>query len=274
MKTVVYADVYFILNFSIDLICLALCGAIAGKPRKKMRLMIASALGGIYACCALFITYPLLSVISAVAVCFAMYFIAYLPRSLSSSVYGGVLLFCVNALFGGLYSAIVSVASGGRVDTDRFMYYPLFLTVTAALIFVRFINFKSVYDEVYTKITFEGKTARFNSIIDTANALREPISGVGVAVLSRSAAERIFSSDDIGLLSGEGDSASAFSRGFRMIMLNTALGGKKCFCVKGEKVFVEKKRNRTEVCVYFTIATHLSLGETECLLPNSLNLDL
>lgn len=274
MKTVVYADVYFILNFSIDLICLWLCGMIAGKSRKIIRLVLASVLGGVYACLALLISYPLVSALTAVCVCFLMYYLAFHPQSVRSGIYGGVLLFCVNALFGGLYSAIISVAAGGRVDTDKFMYYPLFLAFTAALVFVRSINFKAVNDELCTEITYKGKTFRFKSIVDNANALREPISGTGIALLNRSAAERFLTNEDILLLIGEGDSAMALSRGFRVMLLSTAVGSKKCFCFKGDKVFVEKKRKRTEVCVYFAIATHLSLGETECLLPNSLNFDL
>ncbi len=274
MKTVVYADVYFVLNFSIDLICLALCGAIAGKPRKKMRLIVASVLGGIYACAALFITHSFISALTAVLVCFTMYFIAYMPRSFWSAVYGGVLLFCVNALFGGLYSAIVSVASGGRVDTDRFRYYPLFLTLVAVLIFMRVIKFRSVRDSVTVNITYKDRTAIFNSLVDTANSLREPISGIGVALIASDAALRLFTEEETCKLKGDVDVSDAYALGFRFISMSTATGKKKCSCVKADSALVNLGTKKSEVSLYLTVAPELCLGDTECLLPNSLNFDL
>lgn len=274
MKTVVYADVYFLLNFSIDLICLYICGAIAGKAQRKLPLIIAASIGGVYACAALFIRNSIVTSVSAVVVCLAIYFLAYRPNSFGGIIYGGLLLFCVNALFGGLYSSIVSFASGGRVDTDHFSYYPFFLAVTAALVFARFINLKATSEIIYSEITYNGKSSRFLSIIDTGNSLREPISGMGVALLCKSSAQKIFSEDEIRILSGDDNGSDAFMRGFRLIKLNTAVGSKRCFCVKAEKVFVEKRRKRSEVCVYLVVSSQLTLGDVECLLPNSLNFDL
>ena len=274
MKTVVYADVYFILNFSIDLICLALCGAIAGKPRKKVRLLLASMLGGIYACLALFITYPIISAISAIVICFLMYFISFAPRSVGAELYGGILLFCVNALFGGLYSGLVSIASGGRVDTDRFRFYPLFLTLTAVLVFIRVLNFRSVSGCVMARIKYRDRTAVFNSIIDTANSLREPISGVGVALISEDAAKRLFNDEELNALCSECDMSSAYSNGYRYVFMSTATGNRKCSCVKAESAQINQGKKKTEVSLYLAVSHELYLGDTECLLPNCLNLDL
>ncbi len=274
MKTVVYADVYFILNFSIDLICLALCGAIGGKSRRKMRLCIASALGGIYACAALFITYTSLSAISALAVCLAMYFIAYAPRSIGGVVYGGVLLFCVNALIGGLYSAMVSVASGGSVNTEKFRYYPFFLTLVAVLVFMRLLVFRSAHKTVTVRIQYKDRSASFNSLVDTANSLREPISGIGVALVACGAAQRLFTEKEAQILMGDADDTDAYTHGFRYILMSTAAGNKKCSCVKADSALVDLGTKKTEVSLYLTVTPGLSLGDTECLLPNSLNLDL
>ncbi|MBQ5808506.1 MAG: sigma-E processing peptidase SpoIIGA [Clostridia bacterium] len=272
MKTVVYADVYFILNFSIDLICIFLCGAIAGKERKTIPICIAASVGGLYACISLFISDSAWSAILSVLICVGMYYVSFRPISVAALLYGSMLLFCVNALFGGIYSAIVSLVSGGDVNTERFMYYPLFLTVTASLIFARVINFKCNEVQLITEVQCKGKTVRFASMVDTGNSLMEPISGAGVALLSIKAAKRILSDEEISLLMGEEDASTAFNRGFRLIVLNTVAGSKKCFCAKFENVFVEKKRKRKKVCVYFAVASNFNLGEIECLLPSSLNL--
>ena len=81
METVIYADVYFILNFSIDFICLYVSGAIVGRPQLRNRLIIASAIGGVYACIALFIENRVVSIISSVFVCFLMYLIGFKPSN-------------------------------------------------------------------------------------------------------------------------------------------------------------------------------------------------
>jgi MFS family permease len=52
----VYADVFFLVNFSMDFLCFYLCARLLHRPLSLWRGMLASALGGIYAVAALFLT--------------------------------------------------------------------------------------------------------------------------------------------------------------------------------------------------------------------------
>ncbi|MBQ7010675.1 MAG: sigma-E processing peptidase SpoIIGA [Clostridia bacterium] len=55
MKTVVYIDVYFILNFAVDLLCIYLCGMLSGKRPKKPDLIASALIGGVFSCAILII---------------------------------------------------------------------------------------------------------------------------------------------------------------------------------------------------------------------------
>ena len=48
MKTVVYIDVYFVLNFAVDLLCIYLCGMLSGRRPKKLNLIASALIGGAF----------------------------------------------------------------------------------------------------------------------------------------------------------------------------------------------------------------------------------
>ena len=76
-----YADLYFLINFSMDLICFYLLASILHIKLPMRRALIASGIGGIYSVCALVLGVSgFLGVIFDALICLFMIIIIYLER--------------------------------------------------------------------------------------------------------------------------------------------------------------------------------------------------
>ena len=89
MQTVVYGDILFAVNFSIDLLILVLVGYFLHLRRRLPRLLLSALLGGVYAVFFLWLspTPPegmLLSLAAALFLCFVAYFLKRLLKRLTS----------------------------------------------------------------------------------------------------------------------------------------------------------------------------------------------
>lgn len=110
---VIYADVFFIINFSMDFLVLFSTSKIMHLRSKGVRITAAAALGGAYAIAALFIENAVLSVISGAAVSLIMCLVAF-PKM------KGLLFIKTAALFYGL-----SVLLGGGVTAAYILLHKL-----------------------------------------------------------------------------------------------------------------------------------------------------
>ena len=55
MTQIVYADLLFLVNFSMDLLCFFVTGRLLHKDTRMWRMIVASALGGVYSVAVLFL---------------------------------------------------------------------------------------------------------------------------------------------------------------------------------------------------------------------------
>ena len=78
MGRTVYVDLFFLINFSMDFLCFFLAGKLLERKMSLPRMLIASALGGIYANVSLLLSLGgILGVVIDVAVCMIMCLIAF-----------------------------------------------------------------------------------------------------------------------------------------------------------------------------------------------------
>ena len=78
MTTEVYADLLFLINFSMDYLCLYICAHVLHRKIALLKMLIASSLGGIYSIVSLFYnTNTLVSIIIDLCVCLIMCSVAF-----------------------------------------------------------------------------------------------------------------------------------------------------------------------------------------------------
>ena len=191
--TVVYVDSVFVLNALMDYL-LVLCAArLAGIPLRRRRYLLAGLLGGAYAV-AVFL--PGLGFLSATPVKLAAGIL------LALAAYGGeakllrltLLLFAVSCAMAGCVLALGLVAGGGVPMVNGVFYTDVdakvLLTAAAAAYLVLTVVFRAAAGKgvrgelVRAQVCLAGRTTAFTAFCDTGNALRDPVSGAPVLVVS------------------------------------------------------------------------------------------
>ena len=80
MQQIVYGDLFFLINFSMDFLCLFLVAKLLSRPLSTLRLSLASALGGVYSVGALFLPEGLLGIILDLVCCIGICLIAFAAK--------------------------------------------------------------------------------------------------------------------------------------------------------------------------------------------------
>ena len=212
----VYIDVLFAVNFIINILLIEASGVITATYPPRWRVLLSSLLGALYAVCVFF---PRLGILYtfAMKIAFSALIVlcAYKIRSARHffALWGA--FYAVSFVFGGCVIAVVSMTSIGRrtgaVYSNGVLYLNLpwqallastlfayVLTVIVGRIRKKKIAAESVKREV--EIFVSGQRVRVPAIIDTGNALFDPITGAPVIVCEY---ERI---KDAFPESGEGES--------------------------------------------------------------------
>ena len=204
MHTVIYGDVLFLLNFSIDFLVLLLVGCFLHFPRKPLRLLSAALLGGVYAVLSLLPALPpTLALALDFLVACLLCAVAYAPMGGFSFLKLISMFYAVSLLLGGTVSALYSVlfdffqTAGGVVTSDEkariFMLYAV-IGGTMIFLFGRMFSRRSGLKSVILEIGEGGRTLQVNGLLDSGNFLRDPASGRPVILLLEKHAYQIFPS--------------------------------------------------------------------------------
>ena len=197
MEQVIYGDILFFINFSMDTLSLFIAGKIMHLRTTVPAVSAASALGALYATAILFFYIPvpikaLLHAATAVIMC-AVSFGGSVKKLLGSTcIFVAVNLF----LGGGISSLYYAVAKGsshrvyinGSAGTLYSGIPPGIIVACAALIGIfciicgRIFTSKRASAPVTVEIWGCGQKIKFDSLCDTGNLLRDPYNGRPVII--------------------------------------------------------------------------------------------
>lgn len=205
---VVYGDLLFLINFSMDFLCFYLTCLLLHKKLPTFRVCLASMMGGIYSVASLFIAQrienPLLIDILALLV---MCFVVFTKKGigiLRFSKYTLVYLF-VSALLGGLMTALFNLFN----KYDSFFEEKLIeegidvwafslLAIIGAICTMnggRFFRSSTSKRDALIEIEGESGNVKLRALIDTGNLVHEPLSGKGVIFSSLGACKNALDED-------------------------------------------------------------------------------
>lgn len=186
----IFADVLFVINFSMDFLALFLTGKILSMPVKGKRLAAASALGAL--CAVLRTVFPgngvvvrVVWTLGIISVGAAMCLVAYNGRLIRMLP----VFLAANLALGGLMSVLGRVLRGagfGYAGTGKasLFAFPAVVAGVVCVVYGRLRPRSAALKEADVSITIDGKEKTFHMLVDSGNLLTEPLSGKEVILVS------------------------------------------------------------------------------------------
>ncbi|NLM73280.1 MAG: sigma-E processing peptidase SpoIIGA [Clostridiaceae bacterium] len=203
---VVYADLLFIENALANCLILKLASIISGCSVKIHRVLLAAALGAIYAVIAT--VFPEITVLSSImikiVVSVLMVLIAFKIRNFSEFLKRWGMMLLTAFLLAGCTYGLSNIFEGGVITYGGLMYVSPQGTLKAFMFSVGLciVLIRPIGRILSGKVLREGsiipvlvrlgeKTVRFNALIDTGNSLVDPITGYPVMVVEAETVKEI-----------------------------------------------------------------------------------
>lgn len=223
MGDTVYADLLFLINFSMDFLCFYIVARLSRSRLCLWRTAIASALGGVYAVAALFITCgaaaaTVIDIIVLLLMCAA----AMAARGMSlRRLLGQSLLYAgVSAAMGGIMTALYTLlnkadypreAVSGSGDGVSLWTLALLAAAAAAAALAggRQLRLRAAAKRADVIITQGDRSVRLHAMTDSGNLLTDPLAGRQVIICELDAVAALFPDGLVEIWRGGDASAAA-----------------------------------------------------------------
>ncbi len=264
MQQVIYADVLFLIDLSMDFLALYIVSAMLKLQAGKYSLAFAAAIGSLYSVISV-VTHSD-SLIFAFAVAVIMNCAAFGFCRISRLAVRATVFFVVNFILGGAMTAIFNVFNSfgrdrfvmiyGEVsEVQRKVPFAVFavgfgLTAVISLVFLRVFNKKATISHANAEITYGKKTVKFKLLCDSGNLLTEPLSGEPVIFLSENAMKKLTGEAVLNsILRADAEFLRRNLRRARILLYETVNGRQSGICLRADRVCIDGKSCRAWICV-------------------------
>ena len=200
----VYADLYFLINTSMDLLGLMLSAALLHRRIKRSRAILAACIGGLYSVASLLLLWD--GILGFLTDCLAALLLTAIAlpspkgdsfwRKARKNLSVCVVYVLVSMLLGGVMTALYSALNRLKIPFEALqgdglsVWLFALLTLIAGLVTAkggRFLGLKHKTKSVTLHMVLFGRSLTLSAMVDSGNLLRDPISGKSVIVADLSA---------------------------------------------------------------------------------------
>ena len=287
MGQTVYVDLLFMINFSMDFLCFFLCARLLDRKLSLPRVLMASAIGGLYSNVALFIKIgKIFALVIDIGVCVLMCAVAFHRKGKISTLPLNVLVyFAISMALGGFMTAIFNLLNKVNLPIEKnssdgisVWAFSVLAIISAVITLVggRFFKKRTSHKSADVKITYNGKSKTLLALADSGNLLREPISGKACIIADISSLSDILSKDMVSAARKKDISAiKNFSdrdaKSVRIVPIRTAGGEGILLALKVESVTVDSGHGESEVDAFIVLSDiKESADGRQALLPTEL----
>ena len=212
----VYIDLYVLINFSMDLLCLMIVGSLLHRRVRRLRAILAAILGGLYAAASL-----LLALDGAVGfacdagVAILLCVIAFHTRGekFRAVLKNAAVFVLTSMLLGGIMTGLYSLLNRLSLPLESLqgdgisVWIFALVTAVAGVLTARggsFLGFSGKVSHVTLHAVLFGRAVELCAMVDSGNLLRDPVSGKSVIVADVERLRPLLPPDLLRAL-GEGD---------------------------------------------------------------------
>lgn len=199
MEATVYVDLYFLVNFSMDFLCLFLTAKLLNLKRSPLRMALGASFGGIYAVAALFISASRgVSLALDIAACIALCAIAFSRRGSPRLPLYALVYAAISMVLGGFMTALFNLFNkipaldalkGGDGDGISVWLFALLALISGIVTLIggRFFSSQMARKRVRIHMVYNGRQAVLEGFTDNGNMLRDPICAKPCIIVDSSA---------------------------------------------------------------------------------------
>lgn len=291
----VYADLLFLINAGMDGLCFCLTAKLLHLRMRGRRVLISSAVGGVYAVLALlFDVGQGLALLLDVAVCILLTAIAFVGKrgcGMRRLPAATAVFLAISMVMGGVMTALYNLLNrmgatewlpAGEDGLTAWLF--VLLAVVGSAISLkggRFFRRSVDLTSCTVTLTVGEDIAMLHGMVDTGNRLRDPVGGravicADVTAMSAALPPNCREAIRVAVRDGHPDKAieAASSAGLhlRLIPTETATGNSLLVALRPDRlsVTVESRRRQEEREVDAVVALSGSLSDTEALVPAEL----
>ncbi len=202
MKTL-YIDVYFMINFTVDILALFISSRMVHICINIRKLIISGTLGAILAIIDLFINKTILNILLSALFVFLIYIICCNGLSFSRCIKFIVSFYiasfiisgAVNFLYGIIDKYISKISAIPSVSTNRkalFFSLIILLIIGVLRLFIMMLSDTVNEKSVRLLIKLEDKSLEVDALLDTGNLVKDPMNMNPVIFLKKNCAEHLF----------------------------------------------------------------------------------
>ena len=278
----IYVDILFLVNFSMDYLCLYITGRILNLSLSLKRLLIASALGGVYSVLSLFLPFSSSAVFFLdIAICVIISAVVFhRKKHFAGTLLSSLLYFTVSMTVGGVMTALFNLLNkldlpfDGLENDSLSVWGFAILAIAAGVISIFGGNYifkkKEIRDCTLT-LTFNKKTVTLDAFSDSGNLLCDAISGKPVIIVDKQACRDIVDQNILDdFLRGMPPNDPAYSH-MRITPVHTVSGKSALVILRAEEILITYQKNG-KTCTFSPDAL-FALGEVvkcQAVIPYSL----
>jgi stage II sporulation protein GA (sporulation sigma-E factor processing peptidase) len=236
MITEVYADLYFLINTCMNLLCLMITGMLLHRRVSRIRAILGASLGGAYAVLALlFSAGGILGVLTDAGAALLMCAVTFYGKgnALPTLFKCTAVQFLSSMMLGGIMTVLYTALNRLNLPLDALrgdglsVWIFALLSALAGLLTARgsrFFAFAKRTKSVTVRAHLFGKELTLRAMVDSGNLLRDPVSGRYVIVADREKLRAVLPSDVVNLLEHplSPSSAPLHEKRMRLIPAKTA----------------------------------------------------
>ena len=264
-----YADVLFLVDFSMDTVALWLTSKLIHSQIKAVRCALAAGLGALVSTVlTILLTNATVSLVLGITVSFIMCLIAFGYGGIFNFTKMFAVLWTVGMVIGGIMTFLLSRGHYSRVYTNGVLQAEssvqlLPIAVGLCSVFVYFLRRISRKRSVRVLISFDSDTIDAVGIVDSGNFLRDPVSGDCVIVVTRDLLpNKLRNVDAFDYLSVR---ECGFNGKLRLIPVTGVDGNTLLTAIRPNKVILDGREVRCMVAI-----SEAEDNKKKCIVPESL----
>lgn len=278
MKTI-YVDVYFLINFTVDLLALHFASRFSKVPIRNIRLILSALIGGFYAVGSVFVgDNKILQILTFLVSLFLITVTSATGVGLFRKIKFVISFITVQFLIGGItYFGFVFLdrffdfnESADGVEKRSLLLFSFVILFAIGIIKLLFAFFSGSDSEkfVNVRINLLGESIQCAALVDSGNLVRDPIDFTPVLFLKRATAEKLFSTGIPEF--NEGKIPERYKKNVRLIPINRGEVNEILYGIRPDGVYVLQKNKEERIKVTIVLDKEGgTYGGYEALMPAS-----